>query len=75
MKIIERQIKRMQIGPGLKKTKNQFFIAGDELLKTIKSIYKIRKVNDPNWMTKFQKELKKAENGRKQDWEIRDVRI
>lgn len=50
MKIIERQIKIMEIGPGLKKTKKQFFIAGDELMKTIKQIYKIRKVKDPLWM-------------------------
>ena len=53
MKIIERQIKKMEIGPGLKRKKNEFFIANAELLKTIKSIYNIRKIKDPLWMHKF----------------------
>ena len=53
MSIIERQIKKMRIGPGQKKNKSQFFIASDELIKTIKSIYNIRKKIDQNWLKRF----------------------
>ena len=56
MSIIEKQIKKMKIGPsvpGKKKNKSQFFIATEELFKTIKSIYNIRKKLDPNWLNRF----------------------
>ena len=68
MSIIERQIKKMRIGPGQKKNKSQFFIASDELIKTIKSIYNIRKKIDHNWLKRFQEEIQRATGHKNQLW-------
>ena len=61
----------MKIGPstpGKKKNKSQFFIATEELFKTIKSIYNIRKKLDPNWLNRFQEEIEKATKNKTQLW-------